>query len=123
MERQALIKEGDVFWLPLTEPKEFSSEYPHPHVVIQKDIITHAHKDTVMLCALTTNMKKVNLPGNILLEVGEANLPKQSIVDVARVITVEKTRLGEYIGSLSEQRVEQVLAGIKFLQKMTERQR
>lgn len=113
-----MIKQGDIFWLLLEELNEFSSEYPHPHVVVQDNEIKHNHHNTVMLCALTTNMKKVNLPGNILLEAGEANLPKQSIVDVSQVVIVEKTQLGEYIGSLSEQRVSQILAGIKFLKRM-----
>ena len=114
-----MIKQGDVFWLLFEEPNNFSSEYPHPHVVVQDNVINHSNNNTVILCALTTNMKKVNLPGNILLEVGEANLPKQSIVVVSQVVTVEKTQLGEYIGSLSEQRIDQILAGMKFLQKIT----
>ena len=48
------------------------------------------------------------LPRNVLLEVGEANLPKQSIVEVAKVSTVEKTQLGEYIGSLTDRRIHQI---------------
>jgi mRNA interferase MazF len=58
-----------------------------------------------------------------LLEIGEANLAKQSIVDVSQVIKIEKLKLGEYIGSLSEQRISQVLEGIKFLQRMTEKRK
>lgn len=57
---------------------------------------------------------------NVLLEAGEANLPRQSIVVVSQVSTVEKARLGEYIGSLSQQRIHQVLAGMRFLQRLTE---
>ncbi|MCP4140926.1 MAG: type II toxin-antitoxin system PemK/MazF family toxin [Chloroflexi bacterium] len=115
-----LIKQGDIFWLLLEENTEFSSEYPHPHVVIQDNATSHSRNGTVTLCALTTNMKKVSLPGNILLEVDEANLPRQSIVDVSQVIRIEKVKLGKYIGSLSDQRIEEVLAGMKFLQRMTE---
>ena len=74
---------------------------------------------TVVLCAITTNMKKVNLPGNILLKAGEANLPKQSIVDVSQVSIVAKIQLGEFIGSLGKQRIDQILVGIEFLQRMT----
>jgi mRNA interferase MazF len=52
------------------------------------------------------------------LNVGEANLPKQSIVVVSQVSTVKKTCLGEFIGSLSKERVEEILAGMVFLQKI-----
>jgi mRNA interferase MazF len=37
-------------------------------------------------------------------------------VEVSKVSTVDKTHLGEYIGSLTEQRVHEILAGMRFLQ-------
>jgi len=43
-------------------------------------------------------------------------LPKQSVIVVSQVDTVEKTQLGEYIGTLSQPRVEQILAGMRFQQ-------
>ncbi|HYO94928.1 MAG TPA: type II toxin-antitoxin system PemK/MazF family toxin, partial [Polyangiaceae bacterium] len=55
-------------------------------------------------------------PGNVLLDEGEGNLPKQSVVVVSQVSSVAKDRLGERIGSLSEARVEQILAGLRFQQ-------
>ena len=57
---------------------------------------------------------------NVLLEAGEANLSRQSIVVVSQVSTVDKARLGEYIGSLDEQRINQILAGMQFLQRISE---
>jgi mRNA interferase MazF len=77
--------------------------------------------DTGVVCALTSNLKRAKAPGNVLLDIGEANLSRQSVVVVSQVSTVDKTQLGEYIGSLSEQRVHQILAGMQFLQLMTER--
>ena len=50
----------------------------------------------------------------------EANLPKASIVVVSQVSTVEKAQLGEYIGTLSKQRIDQILAGMRFIQHMIE---
>jgi len=51
--------------------------------------------------------------------VGEANLPKQSVVVVSQVSIINKNQLGEYAGSLSEQRIHQIWAGMKFLHEMT----
>jgi len=110
------INQGDICWVQLDE-----SEYAHPHVVIQDNVLNHSRINTVVVCALTTNMKRANMPGNVLLETGEANLPKQSIVSVSQVSTVDKVQLGEYIGTLSGQRVNEILAGIKFLHLMTGR--
>ncbi|NTU75070.1 MAG: type II toxin-antitoxin system PemK/MazF family toxin [Anaerolineaceae bacterium] len=115
-----VVNQGDVFWVALEEPDRSEPGITHPHVVIQDTVINHSRIQTVVVCALTTNLKRANSPGNVLLEAGEANLPKQSIVVVSQVSTVDKSQLGEYIGTLSEERVRQILAGMRFLQRMTE---
>lgn len=110
------IKQGDIYWVPL---EDASGSVTHPHVVLQDDILNASRIDTVVVCALTTNMKRAKAPGNVLLDLGEANLPKQSVVAVSQVSTVNKTQLGEYIGTLSKCRIDQILAGLRFLQTMT----
>ena len=92
-----------------------ASDHPHPHVVIQVNA-----QNKVTVCALTTNLKRAKDPGNVLLDEGEAGLPKQSVIVASQVATVDATQLGEFIGSLSEKRIQQVLAGIRFLQIMTQ---
>jgi mRNA interferase MazF len=115
-----VIDQGDIYWLQLEEPGGLEPDYAHPYVVIQDNVITYSRIHTVVVCALTSNIKQANAPGNVLLEAGEANLPKQSVAVVSKISAVDKTQLGEYIGSLSEQRINQILAGMQFLQLMTE---
>jgi len=117
--RIMIVNQGDIYWVPLEEPNGAEPGYIHPHVVIQDDVINHSRIHTVVVCALTTNIKRANMPGNVLLEAGEANLPKQSIVVVSQVSTVDKAQLGEYIGSLTKERMDQILAGMRFLQRLT----
>jgi mRNA interferase MazF len=85
-------------------------------VVVQDDVFNHSRITTVVVCALTSNLHRATEPGNVLLEVGEGNLTRQSVVVVSQISSVEKTRLGEQIGSLSDARVEQILAGLHFQQ-------
>jgi mRNA interferase MazF len=105
------IHQGDIYWVNPSEPEP---RIPHPHVVIQDNDLNHSH--TVAACALTSNIKRVSLPGNVLLDAGEANLPRPSVVEVAKVSTLDKAQLGDYIGTLSARRIEQILAGIRFIQ-------
>jgi mRNA interferase MazF len=116
-----VINQGDIFWIALEEPNGLGTGHPHPHVVIQEDALNRSRINTLVVCALTTNLKRAKAPGNVLLEAGEANLPKQSVVVVSQVSAVDKTQVGKYIGSLTRQRVDQILAGMRFLQAMTER--
>jgi mRNA interferase MazF len=115
-----IINQGDIYWVTLSEPGELEPGYTHPHVVIQDNVINRSRINTVVVCALTTNAKRAKAPGNVLLEVGEANLPKQSVVVVSQVSTVDKAQIGEYIGSLSQQRIDQIFAGMRFLQTLME---
>ncbi len=110
------IRRGDIFWIE-AEPSQASlAGYAHPHVVIQDDVFNRSRVHTVIVCALTSNLKRVNEPGNVLLEPGEGNLPKQSVLVVSQVSSVPKALLGARIGTLSEQRVDQVLDGLRFQQ-------
>jgi mRNA interferase MazF len=109
------VKPGDVFWITPNETNGIESDHPHPHVVVQVNA-----QNKVTVCALTTNLKRAKDPGNVLLDEGEAGLPKQSVIVASQVSMVNATQLGEFIGSLSEQRIQQVLAGIRFLQTMTQ---
>ncbi len=115
-----VINQGAIYWIPLNIASELDRDITHPHVIIQDNILNRSRINTLVVCALTTNAKRAKSPGNVLLEIGEANLPKQSIIVVSQVSTVDKSQLGEYIGSLTQERVNQIFAGMQFLQKMTE---
>ncbi len=111
-----VINRGDIYWLHREDQIEVEPGIRHPYVVLQEDVFNHSRINTVIVCALTSNIKRAIMPGNVLLEVGEANLPKHSVVEVSKVSTVDKAQFGEYIGTLSEQRIDEILAGMRFLQ-------
>lgn len=110
------INRGDVFWVAPDDSRGPVPSYSHPHVVVQDDVFNHSRITTVVVCALTSNLHRASEPGNVLLDSGEGNLPKQSVVVVSQIASVEKDRLGERIGTLSDARVEQILAGLRFQQ-------
>lgn len=110
-----MIEQGDVFWVDLGEPVGSAPGYLHPHVVVQNNAFNRSRINTVVVCALTSNLKRASSPGNVLLEPGEANLPRQSVVNISQVFTVDKSQLGEKIGSLSQERLRQVLSGLYLL--------
>lgn len=113
-EKQPIVNQGDIYWLK--DLGEVYSDIRHPYVVVQDNVLNHSRIHTVVVCALTSNLKRASLPGNVMLDINEANLPRQSVVEVSKVSTVEKAHLGEYIGSLDAQRMNQILAGMRFLQ-------
>ena len=109
------IKQGDIFWVDLGIPKASEPGYKHPHVVIQNNVYNISKINTVVVCALTSNVKRAAAPGNVLLKKGETNLPKDSVVNISQIITVDKSDLIEKIGSLSPSRMKQIIEGVKLL--------
>lgn len=110
-----MIEQGDVYWIDLGDPIGSSPGYRHPYVVIQNDLFNQSRINTIVVCVLTSNLKRAGAPGNVLLTVGEAGLPKQSVVVVSQILTVDKSQVDEYIGTLSARRVQQILDGIRLL--------
>jgi mRNA interferase MazF len=110
-----VIKQGDIFWIDLGDPSGSGPGYRRPHVVVQGSIFNESKINTVVVCALTSNIKLAKMPGNVLLARGEAKLPKESVVNITQLVTVDRQDLLEKIGSLSQKRVLQILDGLKLL--------
>ena len=110
-----IIRQGDIFWVNLGPPKGSEPGYRHPHVVIQNNVFNASRINTVVVCALTSNLKLAPALGNVTLSKGEANLAKKSVVNISQVVTVNKSDLKDKIGSLSSKRTQEIIEGIKLL--------
>lgn len=117
-----VINRGDLFWVPADESRGSLPGSPHPHVIVQEDVFNHSRIATVIVCALSSNPGRASEPGNVLLEPGEGGLPRQSVVIVSQVSCLYKARLGAWIGSVSGTRVDQIVAGLRFVQRAFHRQ-
>lgn len=119
------IHRGELFWIAPEHSRASAGSdargrvpaYSHPWVVVQDDVLNQSRIATVVVCALSTNLHKATEPGNVLLDDGEGNLPKQSVVVVSQIESVEKAHLDERIGTLSQMRIDQILDGLRFQQR------
>jgi len=84
-------------------------------MVIQNNVFNRSRINTVVVCSLTSNLQRAHSPGNVMLNKGEANLTKQSVINITQIFTVDKKDLVEKIGSISSERMTQVLEGIELL--------
>jgi len=110
-----VIRQGDVFWVDLGRPTGSEPGYRHPHVVVQNNVFNQSRINTVVVCTLTSNLRRGRAPGNVVLRKGEANLPKRSVVNISQLYTVDKRALSEKIGTLSKERIDQIVSGVRLL--------
>ena len=112
------IRQGGVYWVQAFALGAAQEIVGHPHVVLQEDVFNRSRVHSVVVCALTSNLRRAQWPGNVLLEAGEANLPRASVVEVTKVAAVDRAALGAYLGSLPPERVQQILAGMRLAQSL-----
>jgi mRNA interferase MazF len=70
---------------------------------------------TVIVCMIASNQKHAKAPGTVLLNKGEANLARPSVVNVTQVYTVNKVDLLDYLGTLSPKRMREILNGLQLV--------
>ena len=109
------IKQGDIFWIDFGEPQGSAPGYRDPCIVIQNNVFNESRIASVVVCALTSNLKRVHAPGNVIIRKGEGNLTKDSVVNISQIATVDKTDLVEKIGSLSILKIADIIDGVKLL--------
>ena len=84
-------------------------------MVVQNNIFNRSQINTIVVCALTSNLKRAQAPGNVQLKKSEGNLKKDCVVNITQLITVNRADLVEKIGTLSSARTRQIVDGIKLL--------
>ncbi|MDI6768160.1 MAG: type II toxin-antitoxin system PemK/MazF family toxin [Anaerolineales bacterium] len=110
-----VINQGDIYWIDLEEPSGSGPGYSRPGVALQNNMFNHSSINTVLVCSLTSNTQRSAVPGNVSLEIGEGGLSKQNVAVVSQLFTVDKNLLREYIGTLSQKRVRQILDGLRLI--------
>ena len=83
-------------------------------MVIQNDERNESGIKTVLVCPVTSNLRRGLDPGNITLDTGEANLPDPSVVNVSLTFAANKEDLAEIIGRLGPERVLQIVNGLRL---------
>ena len=107
-----VVRQGDVFWIDLERPRGSEPGFRRPVLVVQNNLLNESRIHTVVVCVITSNLKRAQAPGNVLLRMGEANLPKASVVNVSQIYTVDRSLFSEPIGTLDPERMEEVVEGL-----------
>jgi len=113
-----VIRKGSIYWVDFSPGKGSEPLGRRPGLVVQNDILNDSNLNTVIMLAITSTMKFAELPGNVVLRKGEANLPKRCVINVTRIKSVDKNSITEKIGTLSKARVDEVHAGLKLVMEL-----
>jgi mRNA interferase MazF len=110
-----VMTRGEIWWVDLPDPTKSEPGYRRPVLIIQSDDFNQSRINTVICIVLTSNIRLAQAPGNILLRTKESNLPKDSVINVSQIITLDKSFLSECAGSVREKIMAKIETGIKLV--------
>ena len=110
-----VIRNGSIYWVNFSPSKGSEPYGKRPGLVIQNDALNDSKINTVIMLAITSTMKFGQLPGNVILQKGEANMPKACVINATQIKSVDKKSIQEKIGTLSKNRMNEVYEGLKLI--------
>ena len=104
---------GEVWWAELGRPQGSGPGYRRPVLIIQSDTFNQSRIGTLVVATITSNVELADAPGNVRLSKKSTNLPRQSVVNVSQLVTVDRRFLLERIGQLTAAHLEAVDDGLR----------
>ena len=105
------IKRGDIYYADLSPVVGSEQGGLRPVLIIQNDI-GNRYSPTVIAAAITSRMEKNKLPTHIEVYAARVGLPRDSVILLEQIRTLDKRRLRERIGHLGEDEMQRVNEGI-----------
>ena len=109
--RTRTIQRGDIYYADLTPVTGSEQGGIRPVLILQNNVGNH-HSPTVIAAAITSQTGKARLPTHISVAPLSCGLPKESVILLEQVRTLDKRRLREKMGRLDEGVMRQVDAAI-----------
>ena len=110
-----VIQRGEVWWADLGESRGSQPGYRRPVLVVQNDAFNRSRLQTTLVVSLTSNLRLVEAPGNVLVPAKASGLPKDSVANVTQLLTLDEDFLTERAGKVPPRLMAQVDAGLKLV--------
>jgi mRNA interferase MazF len=110
-----VIRSGSIYWVDFSPGKGSEPMGRRPGLVIQNDALNDSNINTVIMLAITSTLKFGELPGNVVLQKEEANMPSRCVINVSQIKSVDKKSIKENIGALPEKRMAEVYQGLRLV--------
>jgi mRNA interferase MazF len=109
------MQRGDIWWASLPEPEGSGPGYRRPVLIVQSNEFNRSRINTLIVAVITSNMALASAPGNIHLGPRSSGLPKESVVNISQLITVDRRFLTEKIKSIDPQKMKEVEDGLRLI--------
>ncbi len=109
-----VIRRGEIWWADLDEPQGSEPGFRGPLLIVQADAFNQSRIPTTIGVVLTSNLRLLDAPGNVLLAKRASGLAKDSVANVSQIVTVDQAVLSERAGRISGDLLAAVDAGLRL---------
>lgn len=110
-----MIRRGEIWWATLPQPSASQPGFRRPVLIVQADAFNRSRIRTAIVAILTSNLRLAEAPGNVELNTDESGLPKDSVVNVSQIVSVDRSRLDERVGAIPIDKLESVDRGLRIV--------
>jgi len=109
------VLRGEIWWASLSVPRGSEPGYRRPVAIVQSDAFNRSEISTIIVAAISSNLRLADAPGNVCLKRRESGLPKDSVINVSQLLTLDKKYLSEKAGKLSLKHLLELEEGLKLV--------
>jgi mRNA interferase MazF len=109
------MRHGELWWATLPSPAGSGPGSRRPVVVVQTDEFNESRIATVVVAAVTSNLRLAAAPGNVLCRRRQSGLRRDSVINVSQLLTVDKSFLTERVRELPGEVVTNLRTGLRLV--------
>ena len=106
-----MIKRGELYYADLSPVVGSEQGGIRPVLIVQNDV-GNKYSPTIIAAAVTSRLSKARLPTHIELPAADYGLPKDSVVLLEQLRTLDKTRLKDRVAALDTLTMTRVDKGL-----------
>jgi mRNA interferase MazF len=108
-----VIERGSIWWVNLGAPRGSKPAKRRPVLVLQSGPFNASRLNTTVAAVITSNTGLAAMPGNVFVPAASCGLPKDSVVNVTALVTLDKKDLGSEAGQLPASLMNDVDQGLR----------
>lgn len=108
-----MISRADIYWADLGTPTGSRPAKRRPVLVVQSDPYNASRLATVLAAVISSNTALATMPGNVFMPAVATGLPRESVVNVTALVTLNKADLTDRVGDVPPSLMREVDRGLR----------
>jgi mRNA interferase MazF len=106
---------GEIWWADFGIPFGSEAGYRRPVLIVQDDAFNESRIRTIVVLPLTSNVRLLEAPGNVLVTKKESKLSEDSVVIAAQFYAIDRGKFIEKISKVKKETIERVESGMMLV--------